>query len=138
MAKKKIIIEGERKLAEYFFNREFQITSLSLIKTDLDEGRAEILYPSESKLKEEATKEGYDTFASYMDDFVLNHYPMWGYVFLANRFFIDSVYMNVDKLYDLGIGVIDHETGYYLFIAGAGYDFYEAHWIPLFKELNWI
>lgn len=31
------------------------------------------------------------------------------------------------------------EFGYFLGIDGAGYDFYEAHWIPLYKErgLRW-
>ena len=66
------------------------------------------------------------------------HYPMWNAVWNCSDFYIDSQYCDVDKLYDLGIGVIDHESGYYLFIAGAGYSFYDAHWIPLFKMLGWI
>lgn len=71
-------------------------------------------------------------------DFESNNYPMWHVVFKCDRFYIDSDYCDVDKLYKLGIGVIDSEYGYYLFISGAGYSFYDAHWIPLFKMLGWI
>jgi hypothetical protein len=71
-------------------------------------------------------------------DFESNNYPMWNTVWRCEGFYIESDYCNVDKLYDLGIGVIDHESGYYLFISGAGYSFYQAHWIPLFKMLGWI
>ena len=84
-------------------------------------------------------EENNSEFDDYMwGDWQDYNYPMWGYVFGCDRFYIDSDYMDVDKLYELGIGVLDHDTGYYLFISGAGYDFYEAHWIPLFKKLGWI
>lgn len=68
----------------------------------------------------------------------LEHYPMWNTIWRCDRFYIDSAYCNVDTLYEMGIGVIDHESGYYLFINGAGYSFHDAHWIHLFKHLNWI
>lgn len=72
-------------------------------------------------------------------DFADTNYPMWGWVFACDSFWTDSDYMNVDKLHRLGIGVLeDAEGNQYLFISGAGYDFYDAHWIPLFKEVGWI
>lgn len=72
-------------------------------------------------------------------DFQANHYPMWGTVWRCDEFYVDSDYMTTDKLYNLGIGVCqDRDGDYYLFIAGAGYDFYSAHWIPLFSALGWI
>lgn len=83
--------------------------------------------------------EDQDWFDNYKyGDLSENHYPMWGWVFGCDSFYVDSDYMNVDKLWEIGIGVLDHEDGYFLFIAGAGYDFYEAHWIKLFKEIGWI
>ena len=78
-------------------------------------------------------------FENYLyGDFENTHYPMWGTLWNCPSFYIDSNYMDVDKLYKLGIGVVEQEGEYYLFIAGAGYDFYSAHWIPLFEELGWI
>lgn len=77
-----------------------------------------------------------DEFDSWRCD--KNWYPMWGTVFGCDEFWVDSEYSNVDKLYELGIGVISNDYGDYLFIAGAGYDFYEEHWIPLFKMIGWI
>lgn len=72
-------------------------------------------------------------------DFQQNHYPMWGYVWQCPDFYINSDYMDIDKLYEIGIGVIeDDDSDTYLFIAGAGYDFYTSHWIPLFSQLGWI
>lgn len=156
-----------REQAEYYFDREFNTVPFELLKPRLDNYEAEILYPSDEvflddfkiendidDLKEEFNEKvengeydnsefdeflkDTDEFRSFKDDRLTDYYPMWNWVFGADRFYIDSDYMDVDKLYKLGIGVIDDPTGYYLFIAGAGYDFYEAHWTPLFKQLGWI
>jgi len=72
-------------------------------------------------------------------DFQSNHYPMWSTVWKCDEFYINSDYMHTDNLYALGIGVCqDKDENYYLFIAGAGYSFYDAHWIPLFEKIGWI
>ena len=69
-------------------------------------------------------------------------YPAWGTVFEAkNNFMSNFLVENVDKLYDIGIGVLEStdDLNACMFIAGAGYNFYDAHWIPLFTEvLKWI
>ncbi len=76
-----------------------------------------------------------------MNEHLNEHYPMWSTIFEAKESFISEKIMeNVDKLYELGIGVIaptDYNEAC-LFIAGAGYDFYDAHWIPLFIHWGWI
>lgn len=101
---------------------------------NINEGES---YPDEEFF--EWIEENNIDFNNYKNgDWIDKHYPMWGYVFGCSDFYIKSEYMDVDKLYKLGIGVIEHDTGYYLFISGAGYDFYDAHWIPLFKKLGWI
>ncbi len=68
-----------------------------------------------------------------------DHYPMWGTLFEAKE---SGMYADkADELDDIGIGLIasGEDTNEMLFIAGAGYDFYDAHWIPLFSEvLDWI
>ena len=60
------------------------------------------------------------------------HYPMWGTLFSTNA------NIDVDVLWQNGLGLIDSEWGNMIFVTGCGYDFYEAHWIPLFKQLKWI
>lgn len=70
------------------------------------------------------------------------HYPMWSTLFEAkDSFMSDWLTGHVDELYDAGIGVIDAigSLNAMMFIAGAGYDFYGAHWIPLYVHLlQWV
>lgn len=68
------------------------------------------------------------------------HYPMWSTLFEAKDNFLSrKVAESVDELYELGIGVIEHpDFNSMLFIGGAGYDFYEAHWIPMYIMFGWI
>jgi len=69
------------------------------------------------------------------------HYPMWGTIFEAkDQFLSEKIMESIDKLYELGIGVIadTDETLACLFIAGAGYDFYDHHWIPMLKYFEWL
>ena len=68
---------------------------------------------------------------------------MWGTLFEAKDNTIkDWILENSDKIIkEAGFTIIDlsrenegeYETGVFLGINGAGYDFYEAHWIPLYK-----
>jgi hypothetical protein len=71
-----------------------------------------------------------------------NNYPMWGTVFVANdNWLSDKIEKEAEKVQACGFGVINSfkNMNAALFVAGAGYDFYEAHWIPFFTEfLDWI
>lgn len=66
--------------------------------------------------------------------------PMWGTMWIVDNL---GYRMNdenfIQKLSEIGFRVYDTEFGYMLGVDGAGYDFYEAHWIPLYDllELNW-
>jgi len=76
---------------------------------------------------------------------------MWNTLFeagdnlLADKLVKDEAVM---RLYDMGITVIDlrdtdyeecYNTGVFLGVRGCGYDFYEAHWVPLYVEvLKWV
>ena len=159
--------------AEYYFKREFDSTSLELVKNE--EGLFDIIQPNikyiikewfenyqnfndvlidflDGQEETEINIENFTEFEDFIDfvenhneydkylsgDHQNNHYPMWGYVFKCNDFYISSDYMNTDMLYEIGIGVLEADDDYFLFIAGAGYDFYEAHWIPLFEKIGWI
>jgi len=68
--------------------------------------------------------------------------PAWGWVFMPldpidQRWFEH----NAQEVYEK-TGVIVYyapDIGIYLGIDGAGYDFYECHWLPLYRlrELRW-
>lgn len=65
-----------------------------------------------------------------------NNYPMWNTCFE----FKENVYEDILKTaMDAGFGIIENlgEFNQILFVAGAGYSFYGAHWIPLFLNLPW-
>ena len=69
--------------------------------------------------------------------------PMWGTMwsfgdFLDNSWLEDE--RNLKAMADCGFRIYEQEDCGYIFgIDGAGYDFYEAHWIPLYKAcgLQW-
>ena len=61
--------------------------------------------------------------------------PMWGTYFMPNtRLDHDWIGANAEAIAEIGFTVI-YEDGdvFGLGIDGAGYDFYEAHWIPLYR-----
>jgi len=106
------------------------ITSLDSIPTDVvaklltaGDGIVEVMSP---------TEDDYDSFL-----------PMWGTMWSfnnnADRMWIAEE-SNLQQMADCGFRIYDQEDYGYIFgIDGAGYDFYEAHWIPLYKArgLKW-
>ena len=68
--------------------------------------------------------------------------PMWGFMWKFKDM-LDEDWIDEDglrALSDCGFRVYYHEEwGYFFGIDGAGYDFYDAHWIPLYKKrgLKW-
>lgn len=80
------------------------------------------------------------------DDFEVIRYdelPMWGTMWSFGDGADDWWLENEDgirKLSECGFRVYESEEfGYYFGIDGAGYSFYDEHWIPLYKErgLHW-
>ena len=72
-------------------------------------------------------------------------YPIWG-TFFSFKESIDNDWISgyfgngLQALADCGFRVFESEDfGYVFGIDGAGYDFYEYHWIPLYKArgLHW-
>ena len=69
--------------------------------------------------------------------------PLWGTMFsfehpMDNEWLDDK--KNLRKMADCGFRIYRQEDYGYIFgIDGAGYDFYEVHWIPLYKArgLRW-
>ena len=69
--------------------------------------------------------------------------PMWGTMWSFNSIF-DKEWIEKERnqkaMANCGFRIYHHEEwGYFFGIDGAGYDFYEAHWIPLYKArgLQW-
>lgn len=73
------------------------------------------------------------------DDFL----PMWGTMWSFNDSSDDYWLEELDglrKMSECGFRIYEHEEyGYYFGIDGAGYDFFEAHWLPLYEArgLRW-
>lgn len=67
-----------------------------------------------------------------------DYLPMWGTMWtLGDSFDEDWFANNLETAYRLGFRVYEHEDlGIVIGIDGAGYDFYEEHWIPLYKALG--
>ena len=69
--------------------------------------------------------------------------PMWGTLWSFDDSCDDWWLENKEglrKMSECGFRIYEsNEFGYYFGIDGAGYDFYEAHWIPLYKArgLQW-
>ena len=67
--------------------------------------------------------------------------PMWGTMFDVPNMDQEWVRDNLDKVAECGFRIYDFETMDLLLLGidGAGYDFYEAHWIPLYEArgLTW-
>ena len=68
---------------------------------------------------------------------------MWGTMWSFNSIF-DKEWIEKERnqkaMANCGFRIYHHEEwGYFFGIDGAGYDFYEAHWIPLYKArgLQW-
>lgn len=69
--------------------------------------------------------------------------PMWGTMWSFSDP-VDEWWLEekggIETMSKLGFRIYHHEEwGYFFGIDGAGYDFYEEHWIPLYKArgLHW-
>lgn len=67
--------------------------------------------------------------------------PMWGTMWtFGERIDEDWARENLQKMAKCGFRIYESdELGIFFGIDGAGYDFYESHWIPLYKarDLKW-
>lgn len=79
------------------------------------------------------------------DDFEVDNetgfLPMWGTLWQFGNGLDESWLENhLQEMSNCGFRIYEHdEWGYFFGIDGAGYDFYEAHWIPLYVQrgLQW-
>lgn len=81
-----------------------------------------------------------------IDDFEVERYdllPMWGTMWSfgdsADDYWLSDM-GGIQVMSECGFRIFESEEfGYFFGIDGAGYDFYEEHWIPLYKArgLRW-
>ena len=68
-------------------------------------------------------------------------FPIWGTMWQFSYTYDNDWLVNhLDEMAACGFRIYESEEfGYFFGIDGAGYDFYEEHWIPLYKatELHW-
>lgn len=85
---------------------------------------------------EEVTEKDEDTAYSY-DGYL----PIWGWLWqFKDSIDSDWAEEHIREISNCGFRIYRHEDwGLFLGVDGAGYDFYEAHWIPLYKAhgLEW-
>lgn len=81
--------------------------------------------------------------AEELESIYTDSLPMWSTMWSFGES-IDDYWLDecggVEAMSKCGFRVYKHdEFGYYFGINGAGYDFYEAHWIPLYRArgLEW-
>lgn len=77
----------------------------------------------------------------YVENSDRDTWPMWGWLWNPDES-IDEEWIeeNAQTVSDLGFRIWSHEDyGVFLGIDGAGYNFYDEHWIPLYKArgLQW-
>lgn len=71
-------------------------------------------------------------------------FPIWGTLFeMSDSTDIYWLEENLDEIAECGVKIYSYDDGdnqmYLLGIDGAGYDFYENHWVPLYEKrgLKW-
>lgn len=114
----------------YAWSNEYQ-GEYEIVSIDKENDMAIIDVDGEEK--EVEVDDLYNEFDSWL--------PMWGTLFTLESIDEEWIRDNIDKVTNCGFRIFeDQENGdIYLGVDGAGYDFYENHWIPLYKErgLQW-
>ena len=90
--------------------------------------------------------DGGDSVTATIDEFYVKYdgsLPMWATMWSFGDN-LDNEWLekddNLQVMANCGFRIYQHEEyGYFFGIDGAGYDFYEAHWIPLYKArgIHW-
>lgn len=116
---------------DYVWSNDFQ-GSFEVVSVNKEEETAKIEVDGEEKEVD-------------LDDLFLEKdswLPMWGWLWMFDKKIDDEWAMkNLDLLAECGFRIYEDQEDGHLFIGidGAGYDFYESHWIPLYKArgLHW-
>lgn len=114
-----------RKQVEDRFDKDFNCISLCLLEKAYPDLYEHVIHPDNYDFENEEEP----------------LYPMWNTLFEAkDQTMSDILLEKVDDLHKIGIHLMQvDETYVMMFIMGAGYSFYDSHWIPLYRDvLQWI
>jgi len=144
-----------RKINEYWFERvvypetketdEFK-EILGYLKADLKEDYSSKEATQETRDKTEELENEAEEKAQERIQEEINE-VIWGTIFEAkDKFLAEKLKDNATKLYNMGLTIIDfsdnegeYNTGVFIGCRGAGFDFYEQYWIPLYcNVLEWV
>lgn len=132
------IRQPEPDYKEFINNYNLHDELLSYIQESWDDVDEEIDLFGEETFEDSIKSfcEEHEQFDSFMDDIQSENYPMWNTCF---EFKNDEREDIIQAAIDAGFGVIEglEPFNQILFVAGCGYSFYGAHWIPLFLNLPW-
>ncbi len=71
---------------------------------------------------------------SFEDLYCMNGRPMWNTVW---DLYSNPTYEEIKLFNDCGIGVYeDEDSDWYIGIDGCGYDFFDAHWLKLYRKMG--
>lgn len=66
-----------------------------------------------------------------------SYLPMWGWMWTLDSCTEYWIRHNLEETADMGFRIYEDEDGdIYIGIDGAGYDFYDAHWMPLYDAMG--
>ena len=114
--------------------------------TKFAHGSGEIVSHKKGSDKYKVKLDGGKTVSVKTDEFEVEYddvLPMWGTMWSFGDCCDDHWLEDeggIEVMSSHGIRVFEHdEWGYFFGIDGAGYDFYESHWIPLYRArgLHW-
>lgn len=126
------------------FDDEWSGMSGEIIETEID-GEAD-LYMIKLDHKDDEGRDEVVVSSDCFDVIREDELPMWGTMWAFGDS-IDNDWLggmfgenNIQKMADAGFRIYRSEDWEYIFgIDGAGYDFYESHWLPLYRArgLKW-
>jgi hypothetical protein len=105
------------------------------LEDDYNEWLKEIDQEDTEETKQEFC-EAEEDFENFLDEQRSENYPMWMTCFEFKHEPGEDV---IQAAINSGFGIIEglDDFNTILFVAGAGYSFYGAHWIPLYLRLPW-
>lgn len=123
--------------ALYFLNRDFTYIPYGYINSEDYIENVEVILPSDEFMMKKS-EELELTVEQLKDKYLYESRELGNGLYMADSFYYQSDYCNVDTLYDLGFNVVSYNGDVFIKIYGYGYSFIDEHFIPLFKKLGWI
>lgn len=119
-------------VGDYVWSNDYQ-DEYKVIAIDTEEEVATL------EVEDEQVTVGLDSIYLEQDSFLPAWSTMWTFGSSCDDYWLEEL-GGLQLMSDCGFRIYEHdEWGYFFGIDGCGYDFYEAHWLPLYKArgLKW-